>query len=50
MNILKGFMIFGSICYMFLACADNKSENIFIRDIVGMLACALIAILIHNFC
>lgn len=50
MNILKGFMIFGAICYMFLAFAESKNEKYFTRDIVGMLGCSFVAVLIHNFC
>lgn len=47
MNILKGFMIFGAICYMFIAFAESKNEAFFTRDIVGMLACSLVAMAIH---
>lgn len=50
MNILKGFMIFGAICYMFLAFAESKNKQYFIRDFIGMLACSFVALIINFMC
>ena len=47
MGILKGFMIFGAVCYMFIAFAESKNEEYFLRDMVGMLGCSFVAILIN---
>lgn len=50
MHILKGFMIFGAICYMFIAFVESKNEKYFMTDICGMLACSLVAFIIHQLC
>lgn len=50
MNILKGFMIFGAICYMFLTFVESKNEKYFERDLIGMFACSFIALFINLVC
>lgn len=47
MGILKGFMIFGSVCFMLLSFVESNNKKMFIRDLVAMAVCSVIAIVIE---
>ena len=47
MGILKGFMIFGAICFMFAAFAEMANKKFLIRDLTAMAVCSAIAIVIE---
>lgn len=47
MGILKGFMILGTICFMFLAFCETCNKDHFTRDLIAMAACSAIAMYIE---
>ena len=47
MGILKGFMIFGAIVFMFLAFCETSNKEHFTRDLIAMAVCSAIAMYIE---
>lgn len=47
MGILKGFMIFGAICFMLLAFVESANKKFLIRDLAAMAICSTVAIVIE---